>query len=381
MEKTLVSQIEKVKAELEERGNIPLKMLIGLDGFVDSIIHVVHERKNFDSFTRVDTISDFGARILKAAGLSANIEFVTTQTKLGGNGPIFANALLDAGVSVKYVGSVGDGAVNHVFASIADRAVTFPVCGPGMTDALEFSDGKLMLGKHGTLKDITWANILKSVGGSEKFTEMVKESDLFGMENWTMIPNMSEIWQSIIDDVFPSLPAYADEAAKPLAFFDLADPEKRTKSDILDAMELIGRFEEKFRVVLGLNEKEIYEIAEAYDIPYNSFGNDKLRNTVTAVYEQLRIYCLVVHPTKEAVACTKDGFYQTQGPYCKNPVLTTGAGDNFNAGFCLGLALKMDVADSLIMGVATSGFYVRNARSPNRDELITFLDGWSGGDL
>lgn len=374
MDEILKTRILEAEDRLAKYSDVPLKMLIGLDGFVDEIIHVVDTRADFDTFTRVNTIEDFGQRILRAAGLSANIEFVPTQIKLGGNGPIFANALLEAGVSLKYIGSVGTPSIHPVFAAMAAKAETYAVCNPGVTEALEFNDGKLMLGKHSTLKEITWENIVKTVGGIGKFIDMVKESTLIGMENWTMIPHMSDIWQSIIDEVFPHLP---DAAEKPLAFFDLADPEKRTNEDIRHAMELIVRFEEKFRAVLGLNEKEVYEIAEAFDIAVDQDDPCKLKNTVTSVYEKLNIYCLVVHPTKEAVACSKDGYFQIDGPYCKKPVLTTGAGDNFNAGFCLGLSLGLNVSDSLVLGVATSGFYVRNARSPKRTELIEFLMNWS----
>jgi len=65
------------------------------------------------------------------------------------------------------------------------------------------------------------------------------------------------------------------------------------------------------------------------------------------------------------------------GPFDPNPKLTTGAGDNFNAGFCLGQVLDLSPKESLIIGTATSGFYVRNAASPTFHELIEFLSEWS----
>jgi len=377
MNDQLKQQISLAKANLVQSPKTPLNMLIGFDGFVDEIIQVVDTRQDFNSYTRVKTISDFSARIERAAGKSANIEFVTVKTKLGGNGPIFANALLNAGAKVTYIGSIGDTTAHPVFSSITDRACVFPVCPPGTTDALEFTDGKLMLGKHSTLKGVTWDNILKTVGGVDRFTQMLNEANLFGMENWTMIPYMSDIWQSIINEVLPFIPDNVPEHKKPIAFFDLADPEKRTNADILQAMELIGRFNGKFRTVLGLNEKEVYEIAEVFDIKTEK----TLEAIVTSVYEKLDIYCLTVHPTKEAAACSKGGYYSVAGPYCENPVLTTGAGDNYNAGFCLGLSLGLDITDSLVLGVATSGFYVRNAASPTHGELIDFLQIWSEGGL
>ena len=71
--------------------------LIGLDGFVDEIIAVVDKRTSFNEFSAIKTIAEFGQKILNAAGQSSNYELVVKQMKLGGNGPIMANALAAAG--------------------------------------------------------------------------------------------------------------------------------------------------------------------------------------------------------------------------------------------------------------------------------------------
>jgi len=57
-------------------------------------------------------------------------------------------------------------------------------------------------------------------------------------------------------------------------------------------------------------------------------------------------------------------------------MITTGAGDHFNAGFCLGKLLGLDSELSLLTGVATSGFYVRTAKSPAVSDLIRMLENW-----
>src|SRR5690606_10680155 len=95
--------------KLEERlGGEKPRALIGFDGFVDEIIDVVATRHSPTSYQRFATISQLAKRIADAAGLSTNLELVTTQVKLGGNGPIMANALAGLGVDVTYIGSVGD---------------------------------------------------------------------------------------------------------------------------------------------------------------------------------------------------------------------------------------------------------------------------------
>ena len=350
----------------------PVKAFVGFDGFVDSIIHVVDKRQDYSNFTRVNTISEFASRIAGAAGLSANIEFVVTDTKLGGNGPIYANALCDLGVKLTYVGSVGslDEPAHPVFKNLAEKADVIPICQPALTDALEFSDGKIMLGKHSTLKNVSWDNLLLGAGGLENLTALINGADLIGMENWTMLPRMTYIWENLLKKVVPQLNA---KATPPIAFFDLADPEKRAKEDILHALDLIKAFDGPFRAALGLNEKEAREIALLFD---ENAGSAPLKDVTALLYENLNIYCLAVHPVKEAFAACGGEVFHMPGPYCQNPVLTTGAGDNFNAGFCRGLTLGLDALRSLAAGVFTSGYYVRNAKSPTTAELSQFMKAY-----
>src|SRR5450432_302213 len=68
-------------------------VLIGFDGFIDTILHVVDTRQSANEYTRIDTLKAFGERIVAAAGKSTNVEVVVQAVKLGGNGPIMANAM------------------------------------------------------------------------------------------------------------------------------------------------------------------------------------------------------------------------------------------------------------------------------------------------
>jgi len=370
-----MQNVQVLPGQLKSKKGFALNMIIGLDGFVDEIIHLVDKRQDFENYTRIRTIDEFGKRINGAAGLSTNIEKVPVQTKLGGNGPILSNALLEYGVSLTYVGALGKPAIHPVFEDMAAKAeAVYSLCDAGHTDACEFEDGKIMMGKITVLNELTWDVCKENLGGAEGIAKMVDKCHLFGMENWTMIPHMSDIWEGMISEVFPLL---SDRAEKPFAFFDLADPEKRTKDDIRHAMELIGKFEGKFRTILGLNEKEVYTIADVLGVQLNDSDPDKLQTVVMETYKKLGIYCLVVHPVRSACCAMNGEYYYTDGPYCEKPKLTTGAGDNFNAGFCLGQALGLEPLESLMLGVCTSGFYVRNAKSPSFEQVIDFAEKWA----
>ena len=366
----LKKNIKDLLLHLEKVTSIDAKVVMGLDGFVDQILHVVEKRTDANSYTRMNTLKAFGEMICNAAGLSANVEFIPIQNKLGGNGPIMSNALSTYGLPITYIGALGTPSIHSVFEPMSKKCNIISISNPGLTDAVEFLDGKLMIGKRECLKDITWDNIKNTVG-IENLTSLFEEATLVGLENWTMIPYMTDVWRGLINEVLPNLTSKDNK----FVFFDLADPENRVSEDILEALSTLKEFSSKFRVILGLNQKEAYEIGDTLKITENN-SSLPLEELTIKIAEKLNIYCLVVHPVKEAVAVCNNKFYHTFGPYEANPKLTTGAGDNFNAGFCFGQILGLSPDLSLVMGTATSGFYVRNAHSPSLLELKNFLVDW-----
>ncbi|MDR3632255.1 MAG: hypothetical protein P4L84_00385, partial [Isosphaeraceae bacterium] len=143
-----------------EAGLAARPVVVGLDGFVDAITAVVDKRYSAEHYDPVRTIGALAEKIRRAAGESSNYELVVKQRKLGGNGPILANAFAALGLSVTYLGALGHPVLDPVFDDLARRAKVFSVAQPGQTDALEFDDGKLMLGKHESLGDVSWENLV-----------------------------------------------------------------------------------------------------------------------------------------------------------------------------------------------------------------------------
>ena len=225
---------------------------VGLDGFVDEILHVVDKRDSAVSFQRLATISQLAGRVAAAAGKSTNIETVNLVTKLGGNGPIMANALASFGLKVTYLGNLGWPNLHPVFADFAKHADVHSIAEPGHTDALEFDDGKVMIGKISSLNDVNWANI-QSRYGRDKFAAQLTGADLVGFVNWTMLTYMGQIWEATLREICPAI-----KGRRRVMFFDLADPEKRKPEDIRQALKTIAEFGKFFDVILGLNEKEGY---------------------------------------------------------------------------------------------------------------------------
>lgn len=347
-----------------------LKAFVGLDGFVDEIIHVVDKREDANTFVRIPTIAAYADRIAEASGKSTNIELVTQRIKLGGNGPIMANALAALGVGVSYVGALGYPNLHPVFQPLDEKGDVFSIAEAAHTDALEFEDGKLMLGKMTPLNEVTWP-IIQERMGRKTFEERIGTADLISFVNWTMVPYMSEIWEALLDEkVLP------DRSQNRVGFFDLCDPAKRENDDLLRAMELLGRFRKHVRVILGLNEKESLELAELYGIEEGEDSPEGRCQMTKQLFAKLDVDILVVHPVAYALAVTEEETTWVPGPFVAKPVITTGAGDHFNAGFCLGQLLNLSPRMSLNLGVSTSGHYVRSGHSPSIHNLEEILKNW-----
>ena len=349
-------------------------VLIGFDGFVDAIIAVVDKRHDTEHYDPVHALADFGQRIVDSAGRSSNVELVTKLEKLGGNGPIMANAMATAGLPVTYIGNLGEGTLNPVFNEFAEMATVHSIAEPGHTDALEFDDGKLMLGKHASLRHVNQDTIDQQIG-RDKYVEIVRNTKFLGMVNWTMLTKLNTIWEALINEVLPQM----DNDR--YVFIDLADPSKRTDEDLAEAMELTKKLNMQSRVVVGFNLSEAAQVAKVLGVSVpDGDANQKqaVQQIALDLREALDVHCVCVHPREGAAAAIKTdrGIESAifKGPFVAKPKLSTGAGDNFNAGFCLGLLASLPIDQCLCTGTGTSGYYVRNAHSPSLDELAAFCD-------
>ncbi len=348
------------------------RAVVGFDGFVDTIVSPVGLRRGQgEDFTPIATISEFAQRIAGAAGKSANYEFFPRFEKLGGNAPIMANALAATGTELTVIAALGGPPVHPVFADLAAKAKTISLCAPAQTTAVEFSDGKLMFGQMRSLDEITYARICEAMGESAFHAELAA-AQLIALVNWTMVPNMTAVYDALLTRALPKLPTSTTRRF----FFDLADPEKRSIEDLRAALAAISRFEKFGRVTLGLNLKEAQQVAAALGAAANPDSEASLRAMCATIRERLAVETVVVHPRESAACATARGSWWIPGPYTTQAKITTGAGDHFNAGFASAQLLDLTPEACLALGVATSGHYVRTASSPTLPELETFLANW-----
>lgn len=344
------------------------KVMIGIDGFVDKIVRPVKSNDSENNYTFFPTISEFGNFITSKAGMSCGIQMCERFTKLGGNAPIMTAALCATGLKVNCVAALGYPTVNDIFCGMGETCSMYSIGNPGYTTAVEFEDGKVMLSEYDSLNSMEWSTF-KNILDAKQLKEFFADSDIAGIVNWNAIPHFNKIMRGIMDDILAKEPIDKTK----LVFFDTCDISKRSNEDATKFLELVKEFNNYRKVILGLNANEAILF---YKVVFPDKQIPDIKIVGDELYKAIGCDLLVIHTLFNAYAWENDKFAEVPSLYVRQPRLSTGGGDNFNAGLCLGFMLGMDLEEALYTANATSGSYVRNAKSPSYQKLIDTLNDW-----
>jgi fructose-1-phosphate kinase PfkB-like protein len=226
----------------------------------------------------------------------------------------------------------------------------------------------MILSELSTFRKINWKYV-SSVIGLETLQKNVNACDIIALVGWCNPDHATDVWRGILKHILPNGPG------KKLLFFDLADPTKKSVDDLLEVLDVINGHTPHGPVILGLNENETIKL---YDIVGRNGTDDTtdLVNIGKSIFSKLSIDGLLIHPTDRSILVQRSGVITLEGHVVKEPKISTGGGDNMNAGFCTGFLAGFTPEESMILGMATSGAYVRNGKSPTLDEVIEYLDIW-----
>ena len=339
---------------------------IGFDGFIDSVVRVIHHKDQDLPTTYFESTQSLGEYIVEKGQKNFSLELEELTTKLGGNMPIMANALARLGPMVSCIGSLGYPVIHPVFKHMPPNCRLYSFADPGVSKVLEFKRGKIMLAEMDALNRIQWEFIKETIGANT-LREMFSKSDLIAILNWSELDNSTDIWNGILRDILPE----SEYRKKPFGFFDLSDCSKRSGASILEATELIKAFSVYWDVILSLNLNEatiVHSVLTQEKLPE---GN--IEEMCEGIYRALKINTVIIHYDKQSVAWSRSGLHKRKSFYIKEPEISTGSGDNFNAGFCLGILLDLDIGTSLVLGNATAALYMQSGQSQTTAGVLEFL--------
>jgi hypothetical protein len=343
------------------------KVFAGFDGFVDTIVKIVKTKRKNKSPEFFRSKREFAKYILEKGESSFGLELGEESTRIGGNMPIFSNALGGFGVQVNCVGTLGYPQIHPVFKHLSANCKLYSFGNAGISTAYEFNDGKMLIAQMGELNTLGW-NDLVSIIGVNELTSASQYTDLLCLLNWSEIEKATEIWLGLLNEVV-AIENKSDQNR--YAFFDLADCSRKSKDSIREMLDLVNQYGKYRKVFLGLNRNESSGVAAAL---LKGKRTSEFHKQAEKIFESMNIEGLVLHSSKEAILISNNGFFSADSFYNKHPLVSTGAGDHFNAGFCTGLMLEAEPSTCVALAHCVSGCFVESGMSPGWKELIPFLE-------
>lgn len=347
-----------MKNLLARRAEIASKrMVVGFDGFADTIARVVKETKEEDHpETYFPTIRSFGEYLIARAEKSCSLELKVQARQLGGNLPYVSRAAGLLGLDVTCVGMLGEGTLDPLFREMPCRLYSFAA--PGESTCLEFQDGKVLLAPQYHLSADPWELVRSATGGMAG--DLFAESDLLALLNWSELPFSQTLWERVYEEALADRPAQEGR----WAFFDLCDCTRRSAREVEAVLALIGRFSEKRTAVLSLNENEALVTAEVLRLELRD-----LAGVGEALRERFGIAEVLIHTLRESLLCTPRGVARQATRFIRMPRISTGAGDHFNAAACLGALLGLTDEERLTLSNQFASLYVETGATPSLEDL------------
>ncbi|MGW4032964.1 PfkB family carbohydrate kinase [Streptomyces sp. NPDC004838] len=336
---------------------------LGFDGFIDTIYRV--ERGGGEWY---ENSKDLAAFLASASGQNHSLGLTFVARKLGGNMPLFACALAHLGADVTGVGMVGAGKPHPIFAAEPGvRWVGYEE--PVETIALEFESGKLFLADTEVLEKVGWEAVADRVDAATVRAAFAGK-DIVALTNWGEMRHATEIWRALIDEVL-RVPG----AAPKLLVVDLADGTRRSQAETDELFVLLAEAARTARVALILNEGEARLVHQRSGASGDS-DVGSLDILGEGLLARLGVHEIVIRNAWASAAWSRDrGSARMPTLHTASPVVRTGAGDNFNAGYAFARAQSWDVDAALALGVSTAGAYVRTGASSSLEDVIRLLRG------
>lgn len=339
------------------------KVFAGFDGYTDMLYSVVQweKGKTKQIFKRSE---DFARRLLETSGISSEYEILLKCKRLGGNAPLMSIGMAAMGAEVSCVGLFGKRAA-EIENRLTGRLKLYSMGDPAVTVALEFEDCKYMLADCGELQHITYMRLEEALGEGN-IDDKILEADLIVAVNWAALPEL----ESILEKLLFSKKSAGKMKHKWL-FLDLSDIRKKEDMEIKTYFRMIKQIADYtgVRTCLSLNENEFHVLAKKLDIIENSEAG-KLRK----IRECLKIREVILHAMKKSIYCSEEEIVEVLKGICSHPVITTGAGDNFNAGVCAGKLLELPPKGQIEMGNSAAEFYVTYGHSGNLEEILKWKE-------
>ncbi len=346
--------MEKIKAlreQLKEK-----KVFAGFDGYTDMLYSIV-KRDDGGQKEIYRQSGEFVENLRSTSGMSSEYQIMLKEERIGGNAPIMSIGMAAMGANVCCAGLFNK-QIERLRKGTQGRLKIYSLGEPAVTIALEFQDCKYMLADCSKLESVTYSNLVR-IMGENAVREDILMADLIAAVNWSAVPALTEM----LEYIFQLETCHHKKKCRWL-YLDLSDVRARETKELKKYFATVKQIKKYTgcQTCLSVNQNELNILIERYRVE----GRQKIK----MLRRLLEVDEIIYHGLKDAVFCSEDIYLKTEKNICEKPKITTGAGDNFNAGICVGKLLELSPEKQLKMGNKAAEFYVFHGYSAKLEDLI-----------
>ncbi|MBX0296403.1 PfkB family carbohydrate kinase [Haloarcula nitratireducens] len=342
------------------------KVVFGFDGFVDNVRRA-GTNAGSSSDERITTLREFGEEIVTSAAADSSlaISWERHGQRTGGHVSHLSRAYRTLGFDPTLVGMCGD-PVLDIFEREFEACTVYSLGDPGITDAVEFDDGKLMLMESGGAATLDWETIESRVG-IETLVDELDGARLLGIGYWAVIPELAGIIDGLREKVFPKLSDPPEHV-----LLDPADIRELDEEVLEPILAATRRLAEEVEVTVSANRYETKELAAVL----GAHTSEDIVADARVAFDSLAVDRFVGHSVTESVVVSDGGTTSVSVTPVDSPELTTSAGDHFNAGLSLGLVEGLPEAAAVVLGNALAREFVRTGETPSYDDVVSAVTSY-----
>lgn len=353
--------VERIVAYFDKQGG---KVTLGIDGYIDEVWQIIETRISATEYKLFDKIQDF-IKAVDDFGTGGSLnETIRKRRSYGGFTCNTGKAAGRLGSDLTMLGMFGKDIIDPLYREFQEKFKFFSVGDPGVGEVFEFLDGKIMLTHTEETSSVNWEQLVNTLSWDTLRT-IYEEADIVGLGYWSLMRNFDDLASKLCEH-------FLEKGKCSRLFFDFSDIRKHGKSALLRTLHTLAALNKKVPMTLSINEHEA-KLLFSYmgrDFSWNEPENSE--KDIDYVRLQTGLDELIVHTPYFAVASTvSEGTATVLQRFCKDPVITTGAGDNFNGGYVAACARRdeLSLSERLLVGNATTGYYIRNGYSPDKSDL------------
>jgi hypothetical protein len=243
---------------------------------------------------------------------------------------------------------------------------------------LETPHGRLSLSERNFVDIIsknagafTWRD-LKSDLIMEDLRMLFANSQIVEFAHWADVENAGDIWDNLRRDIIMPLKRNDFEF-----IFHMGDAAKKLGFEVDEFLDIISSYELFGRVTLVLDEQNavrLWDKLSGQDSHFEFSTLPGLNEKCRSLFDLMDVSHLVIDSLSAVLIFSRQN--QIEITACKSSGAAKISTKHFDAGYILGLMLKIGISQSIALGLAVSGVYTESGSKPNSKILIYYIEKW-----